>query len=180
MELWECFLGPRAVRDLEDPSQGPAVKFLCSRIWRSPDAPDPFLQGPLWCFHAWERRQWPWFLLTSGDTLYLLDRTEGQISWETRVRQVKRCAYTSRRTALEVLEEWTGGRRENGISFLRSAPSAGFLLAFETVPKRQLAIPRPRWLSLPRLGWIRDPREIERCLDGWMPRKYGNGARASA
>lgn len=150
------------------------MKFLCSRIWHAPDEPDPFLDGALWCFHTWERRQWPWFLLTQGDTLYLLHRGLGRITWETRVRQVKRCAYTSRRTALGILEEWTGGRRESAPSILKSAPSTGSLLAFECVPRRQLAIPRPRWLSLPRTGWVRDPNLIDRALAAPASRKMAS------
>lgn len=156
------------------------MKFLSSRIWHAPDTPDPFLQGSLWCFHTWERRQWPWFLLTNGDTLYLMHRTRGQIEWDTRVRQVKRCSYTSRRTALAILDEWTDGRREDGLSLLRTAPSEGFLLAFECVPRRRLELRRPRWLVLPRLGWIRDPRQIDRCFEAPARRPAGNGARASA
>lgn len=142
------------------------MKFLCSRSWYAPGEGDPLLGGPLWCFHAWARRQWPWFLLTAGDTLYLLHRGLGVVAWETRVRQVKRCAYTSRRTAHDILLEWTEGRHESGISLLKSAPPEGSLLAFELVPRRRLDLPRPRWLTLPRTGWVREPAVLDKLLAG--------------
>lgn len=141
-----------------------SAEYLISRAWPIPRDAGALWQGEAWFFNLWRRQQWPWKTLLKGDVIHVFDRTTDHLVWTTTVSSLMKREYASKNEAGDFLDASFPSAVDRTQSSFVKASSSGYLLAFVLDPKTKLMRPRPPGLRLPRLGWIRDPAEINRWL----------------
>ncbi len=134
--------------------------YLCSRSWHLPNKPDPLRMGEVWFFNLWRYRQWPYLVLQPNDVLHLFDRLSGEIKWKVTVSRVERFSYQSLKGAGDEMDIRMPSPVDRSQAHFAKAPKVGYGLLFECRPIAGLSRPRPKNRVLPRLGWIRDQREL--------------------
>ena len=139
------------------------MTYLVSRNWILPTSED--LKGsPVWLFHLWGTKQWPYDNLQVGDKLALVQTRRRHLLYEVRADRIERSSYVSHPDARDQINRiMTPDSVDTRQEHFRQAPKTGVLLAFRCSLVRNLDLPRPDNVKrLPRLGWVRDPVEIRR------------------
>jgi hypothetical protein len=136
------------------------MTFIVSRRFRLPRTPEDLAAD--FYFNLWQRRQWPPKEIRVGATLFLYESPTQLFVWKTRVRRVCSMKYDSLGAAYDWLRKHYADF-DRAQPYLVQPPERGYCLAFECDPIERLDISKPKRLTIPMLGWVKDPDFIKAC-----------------
>ena len=141
------------------------MRFLKNHPWVQPGAS----LGDDVDWNLWTTRQPPFSHLEKGDTVWIAfgDTRVGpsQIEWEVEITKVATAYYRDLRHAWRMIAEQfpvsqfpamkgTTWQWFSSHGYTRTAPAAGWLLAYSYEPVRHIGIPRPAQLRFRPTGWL--------------------------
>ena len=139
------------------PGTGGRMEYITSRRFTLPDLANEFADS-VW-FNLWRIRLWPYRELVVGDILYWYESPSKCIVWRSRVTDVDRFFYDSKKAVRERLRARFGDFDTTQPYFVK-APEQGYCLAYEVTPLGRLRLPKPDALRFPQHGWLRVDNHI--------------------
>ena len=133
------------------------MEYITSRGFTLPESPEDFA-AHFW-FNLWRINLWPYRELIPGDILYWYESPSRCIVWKSRVVDVDRFSYNSRKEVLVRLEARYGEFDTTQPYFVES-PEQGYCLAWRVVPIERVRLPKPVDLRFPGQGWLRVDDDI--------------------
>lgn len=105
-------------------------------------------------FNMWSNRNFPYYELLVGDTLYWFDTTAQKLVWKTEVVKVDRFPYSDKQEIFD--------RHPNtlGLKYYESRPDSGYFVGYKVKVLEKLDLEKPTGFRFPQLGWLRVDNEI--------------------
>ncbi len=105
-------------------------------------------------FNLWQKKLWPYKMVSVGDILYWYEASSGKILWRTRVVVVDKFEYDDLKDAGDQIERKFGpfDRKQH---YFNDAHGRGFCLVYKVSPVERMSIPKPDGLRFPHQGWLR-------------------------
>lgn len=110
-------------------------------------------------FNLWRLKLWPYRELIVGDTLYWYESPTKNIVWKSRVTDVERFFYDSKKAVKERLKARFGDF-DTTQPYFAEAPEQGYCLAWKVAPLQRMSLPKPEGLRFPGQGWCRVDDDI--------------------
>jgi len=149
------------------------MRWLNNQPWyTTPPTKAQLTEGLHW--NMWKRRLPPFNDLQEGDRVFLV-RPDGHggsnIAWEVEVARVVRSAYRSKEHAWQVVRDGFPGRitKSEFINqdYTDRATDEGWVLAWVSLPVREVRVARPSELRFRPNGWLNLERLSDRQLQRW-------------
>ena len=121
-------------------------------------------------FNLWRRKLWPYRELIVGDTLYWYESPTKNIVWKSRVTDVERFFYDSKKAVKKRLKARFGDF-DTTQPYFAEAPEQGYCLAWKVAPLQRMSLPKPDTLRFPRQGWRRVDDDIASM---WLKREVAD------
>lgn len=110
-------------------------------------------------FNMWEKRNFPYQELLTGDILYWLDTIEKRLIWKTEVIKVERRPYADKNEIYKLYKDSMTKQ------YYESRPEFGYFLHYEIKVLEKMDIPKPNY-KFSQLGWERmDSENFKRWFD---------------
>jgi len=129
--------------------------FVTSRNYVLPEDTDGFTSG-LW-FNLWMKRLWPYNELEPGDTLYWYESPTKCIVWKSRVVEVLRFSYQTKK---EVEQKLNLTPVQATQAYFVDGPDSGYCLSYRVEATERLSIPRPDDFKFPHQGWLKMSEDV--------------------
>jgi hypothetical protein len=128
------------------------MECVTSRSFKLPESSEEFASS-LW-FNLWSKRLWPYAEVDIGDTLYWYESPCRTIVWKSRVAEIDRFGYDSKRTLEgKLISEW--GPFDTTQPYFVDASEHGYCLVYRVLPLQRLNLSKPEDFKFPQLGWLR-------------------------
>jgi hypothetical protein len=137
------------------------MSWVTSRNYVLPDDPDAFSNG-LW-FNLWTKKLWPYNELEPGDTLYWYESPSKCIVWKSRVVEVLRFSYQTKK---EVEQKLNLTPVQAAQDYFVDGPESGYCLSYKVEAIARASIPRPDDFKFPHQGWLKVSPEVEAAWPG--------------
>jgi hypothetical protein len=137
------------------------MSWVTSRNYVLPDDTDAFGNG-LW-FNLWTKKLWPYKELEPGDTLYWYESPSKCIVWKSRVVEVLRFPYETKKEVEEKLDLTAVQAAQD---YFVDGPGAGYCLSYKVAAIERVSIPRPDAFKFPHQGWLKVSAEIVAAWPG--------------
>lgn len=134
------------------------MEFITSRGFNIPTDTKE-MENTDW-YNMWGKRNFPYYELLDGDTLYWFDRPAQQFVWKTQVVTVDRYPYSDKSKIFERYKNSTGKE------YYESREESGFFLGYKIKIVERMNISKPKGFNFPRLGWLRVDNEISNMWFG--------------
>lgn len=105
-------------------------------------------------FNMWSNRNFPYYELLVGDTLYWFDTTAQKLVWKTEVVKVDRFPYSDKQ---EIFDRYPNSL---GLKYYDSRPDSGYFVGYKVKVLEKLDLEKPTGFRFPQLGWLRVDNEI--------------------
>lgn len=105
-------------------------------------------------FNMWSNRNFPYYELIVGDTLYWFDTTAQKLVWKTEVVKVDRFPYSDKQ---EIFDRYPNSL---GLKYYDSRPDSGYFVGYKVKVIENLDLEKPTGFRFPQLGWLRVDNEI--------------------
>ncbi|NWF50624.1 MAG: HNH endonuclease [Ignavibacteriaceae bacterium] len=105
-------------------------------------------------FNMWSNRNFPYYELLVGDTLYWFDTTAQKLVWKTEVVKVDRFPYSDKQ---QIFDRYPNSL---GLKYYDSRPDSGYFVGYKVKVLEKLDIEKPNGFRFPQLGWLRVDNEI--------------------
>lgn len=105
-------------------------------------------------FNMWSNRNFPYYELLVGDTLYWFDTTAQKLVWKTEVVKVDRFPYSDKQ---EIFDRYPNSL---GLKYYDSRPDSGYFVGYKVKVLEKLDLEKPNGFRFPQLGWLRVDNEI--------------------
>lgn len=105
-------------------------------------------------FNMWSNRNFPYYELLVGDTLYWFDTTAQKLVWKTEVVKVDRFPYSDKQ---EIFDRYPNSL---GLKYYDSRPDSGYFVGYNVKVLEKLDLEKPTGFRFPQLGWLRVDNEI--------------------
>lgn len=126
------------------------MSCVTSRNYVLPDDADAF-SNELW-FNLWTRKLWPYNELEPGATLYWYESPTKCIVWKSRVVEVLRFCYPTKKEVEHKLNLTPVQAAQN---YFVDGPEAGYCLSYKVVAIERVSFPRPDDFKFPHQGWLK-------------------------
>lgn len=105
-------------------------------------------------YNMWSNKNFPYYELLIGDTLYWYDSTAQKLVWKTQIVKINRFAYADKQEVLNLFP--------NSISskYNESRPDSGYFVGYKVKVLEKINLDKPTGVNFPRLGWLRVDNEI--------------------
>ncbi len=105
-------------------------------------------------FNMWSNKNFPYYELLIGDTLYWFDTTAQKLVWKTEVVKVDRFPYSNKQQIFD--------RYPNNLAskYYDSRPDSGYFIGYKVKVLENLDVDKPTGFRFPQLGWLRVDNEI--------------------
>jgi hypothetical protein len=137
------------------------MSWVTSRNYVLPDDADAFSNG-LW-FNLWTKKLWPYNELEPGDTLYWYESPSKCIVWKSRVVEVLRFSYQTKK---EVEQKLNLTPVQAAQDYFVDGPDAGYCLSYKVAAIDRLSIARPDDFKFPHQGWLKVSAEVVEAWPG--------------
>lgn len=137
------------------------MSWVTSRSYILPDDADAFSNG-LW-FNLWTKKLWPYNELEQGDTLYWYESPSKCVVWKSRVVEVLRFSYQTKK---EVEQKLNLTPVEAAQDYFVDGPESGYCLSYKVEAIARASIPRPDDFKFPHQGWLKVSPEVEAAWPG--------------
>lgn len=131
------------------------MSLVTSRNYTLLDDADAFSNG-LW-FNLWTKKLWPYNELEPGDTLYWYESPSKCIVWKSRVVEVLRFSYQTKK---EVEQKLNLTPMQAAQDYFVDGPEAGYCLSYKVAAIERLSIGRPDDFKFPHQGWLKISPEV--------------------
>jgi len=128
------------------------MEYITSRGFTLPESPEEFAAELR--FNLWRKKLWPYRDLIPRDILYWYESPSRCIVWKSRVVDVDRFSYNSRKE-VQVRLEARYGEFDTTQPYFVESPEQGYCLAWRVVPIERVRLPKPTDLRFPQQGWLR-------------------------
>lgn len=105
-------------------------------------------------FNMWSNRNFPYYELLVGDTLYWFDTTAQKLVWKSEVVKVDRFPYSDKQ---EIFDRYPNSL---GLKYYDSRPDSGYFVGYKVKVLEKLNLEKPNGFRFPQLGWLRVDNEI--------------------
>jgi hypothetical protein len=105
-------------------------------------------------FNMWGNRNFPYYELLVGDTLYWFDTIAQKLVWETELVKVDRFPYSDKQ---EIFIRYPNSL---GLKYYDSRPDNGYFVGYKVKVIEKLDLKKPTGFRFPQLGWLRVDNEI--------------------
>lgn len=112
-------------------------------------------------FNMWEKRNFPFYELVVGDTLYWLETKSQTLIWKTEVIYVDRYPYSDKK---QVFARYKNSR---GSGYYDNRPDSGYCVYYKVKVTERINISKPKGFKFPQLGWLRVDSQV---ADKWFNR----------
>ena len=113
-------------------------------------------------FNMWEKRNFPYYELLVGDTLYWFDTKAQRLVWKTEVISVERYPYSDKQ---QILDRY---RNSLGSKYYESRPQNGYFIGYKIKVLERINFSKPAGFNFPQLGWLRVDNEVSKS---WFNRE---------
>lgn len=137
------------------------MSSVTSRNYTLPDDADAFSNG-LW-FNLWTKKLWPYNELEPGDTLYWYESPSKCIVWKSRVVDVLRFSYETKK---EVEQKLNLTPVQAAQDYFVDGPEAGYCLSYKVAAIQRVGMPRPDDFKFPHQGWLKVSQEVVAAWPG--------------
>lgn len=127
------------------------MEYITSRGFTLPESAEEFSDS-VW-FNLWRYRLWPYRELLVGDILYWYETPSQGIVWKSRVAEIDRFVYDSKK-ALQNRLEARFGPFDTTQSYFVNSPEDGYCLAYKAIPLERVSLPKPQGFRFPQQGWL--------------------------
>lgn len=103
-------------------------------------------------FNMWQKKNFPYNELVTGDILYWFDTHQQRLTWKTKVTAVDRDPYSNKN---EIWEKYKDDMTKN---YFDSRPESGYFLHYQVKVLEKISVPKPNY-SFNQLGWERMDEE---------------------
>jgi hypothetical protein len=134
---------------------GVSMSWVTSKNYVLPDDAEAFSNG-LW-FNLWTKKLWPYNELEPGDTLYWYESPSKCIVWKSRVVEVLRFSYQTKK---EVEQKLSMSPAQVAQHYFVDGPEVGYCLSYKVLAIERVSIPRPDDFKFPRQGWLKVGPEV--------------------
>jgi hypothetical protein len=131
------------------------MSWVTSRNYILHDDADAFSNG-LW-FNLWTKKLWPYNELEPGDTLYWYESPRKCIVWKSRVVEVLRFPYETKK---EVEQKLNLTPVQAAQDYFVDGPEAGYCLSYKVAAINRVSIARPEDFKFPHQGWLKVSPEV--------------------
>lgn len=105
-------------------------------------------------FNMWSNRNFPYYELLVGDTLYWFDTTAQKLVWKTEVVKVDRFPYSDKQ---QIFDRYPNSL---GLKYYDSRPDSGYFVGYKVKVLERIDLEKPTGFRFPQLGWLRVDNEI--------------------
>lgn len=105
-------------------------------------------------YNMWSNKNFPYYELLVGDTLYWFDTTAQKLVWKTQVVKIDRFPYADKE---EVFNRFPNSL---GSKYHESRPDSGYFVGYKVKVLEKINRDKPIGFNFPRLGWLRVDNEI--------------------
>jgi hypothetical protein len=137
------------------------MSWATSRNYVLPNQADAFSNG-LW-FNLWTKKLWPYNELEPGDTLLWYESPSKCIVWKSRVVEVLRFPYETKK---EVEQRLNLTPVQAAQEYFVDGPEAGYCLSYKVAAIERTNIPRPDDFKFPHQGWLKVSPEVVAAWPG--------------
>ncbi len=119
-------------------------------------------------FNMWKNKQFPYYELLVGDTLYWFDTTTQRLVWKTEVLEVDRFPYTDKQEVFD--------RNPNSLvsKYYDSRAGSGYFVGYKIKVLEKIELSKPSGFVFPQLGWLRVDNEIASTWFNRQPTEDAN------
>jgi len=100
-------------------------------------------------FNLWSNRNFPYYELLVGDTLYWFDTTAQKLVWKTEVVKVDRFPYYDKQ---QIFDRYPNSL---GLKYYDSRPDNGYFVGYKVKVIEKFDREKPTGFRFPQLGWLR-------------------------
>ena len=100
-------------------------------------------------FNMWKNKNFPYYELLVGDTLYWLETKSQRLVWKTEVVAIDRYPYADSQVIFERY------KNSKGSGYFDDRAPKGFFVGYKVKVLERIDIPKPTGLRFPQLGWLR-------------------------
>lgn len=105
-------------------------------------------------FNMWSNRNFPYYEVLVGDTLYWFDTTAQKLVWKTEVVKVDRFPYSDKQ---QIFDRYPNSL---GLKYYDSRPDSGYFVGYKVKVIEKIDREKPTGFRFPQLGWLRVDNEI--------------------
>lgn len=105
-------------------------------------------------YNMWSNKNFPYYELLVGDTLYWFDTTAQKLVWKTQVVKIDRFPYADKQ---EVFNRFPNSL---GSKYHESRPDSGYFVGYKVKVLEKINRDKATGFNFPRLGWLRVDNEI--------------------
>lgn len=128
------------------------MEYITSRGFELP-ADQTEMENFDW-FNMWSNRNFPYYELLVGDTLYWFDTTAQKLVWKTEVVKVDRFSYSDKQ---QIFDRYPNSL---GLKYYDSRPDSGYFVGYKVKVLEKFDREKPNGFRFPQLGWLRVDNEI--------------------
>jgi hypothetical protein len=105
-------------------------------------------------FNMWANKQFPYYELLVGDTLYWFDGKTQNLVWKTEVVKIDRFPYSNKQ---KIIDQYPNSSESK---YFKEAVDSGYFVGYKVKVLDKLDFEKPAGFTFPRLGWLRVDNDI--------------------